>query len=257
MSTSTEQLSQKLLSNAEQGRLAHFYILQGRGDDLDFQHHWVKNFVRLYWEKIEKRSLGQLIEQDADLLWIKPLNDEGEIKDYVIEHIKPIAQFLSYRALKSRRRFIVMESVHRLSLTVANRLLKTLEEPEGEVTFFWLNPQGAKLLPTLESRALTLFVAQSTNHIAQTPKLDEIKTKIEQGLTLSQFIEESKKSVTPEEWLIELIEYEQNNDGPAALKQELLDLIAHSRMPQILHQGAGPRLQWIYHYMTQRFRAER
>lgn len=256
---SPELLLEKLLRSGSKERLAHFYIFQGRGLDTEAQKEWAKTFVRLYWSEIEKRkALPNDILNDSDLLWVKPWDEEEqEMRDeYVVADLKALTTFLGYRSLGGQRRFVVLEEMHRLSATVANRMLKILEEPHGDVTYLALNPMGVKLLPTIESRALSHALAWPTK-ILSTPLVTELQAKMQGDYPLTRFLEDAKKSWALEDLMKQLLAYEQQNDGPIALKQELLTLVKGRQKAQVFNQGAGPQLQGLYVYLTHRFRSGR
>lgn len=250
-------LSKTLLELAQRRQLGHFYVLQGRGDEGAQQAEWVLAFIRAYWSTVEKRpTLPTQLRDDADLLWIVPWDEkEQERRDYVKDDLDPLISFLGYRGLQSQRRFVVMEDVHRISAVVANKLLKTLEEPEGEVTIFWLNPTGAKLLATLTSRAQHLALSWHTGS-SDSQLITQFQERLKsEGYPLSAFLEDAKKEA--DLWLEQLLDYEIHNEGPAALKQELLNLVASWQKADTFNQPPGPRLQWMHTYLTERFRAGR
>lgn len=252
-----QKLQQVLLRLAEQNKLGHFYILNGRGTQTDKQAQWIEQFIRQYWTHIEKRQhVPQDLKSDADLLWIHPWDEEKEEhRDYQVEDLTALMKFMGFRGLQSKRRFVVMEEAHRIGSIVANRLLKTLEEPENEVTFFWTNPHATKLLPTITSRAQELILS-FTGEIQPTALVEEYRQKILAGdYPLAQFLEEAKKEAP--QLLDELLSYETRHDGPAQLKQELLTMTQEWRKAQTFNQPPAPRLQWIYTYMSARFRAGR
>lgn len=256
---SPELLLEKLLRTATKDRFGHFYIFQGRGLDTDAQKEWAKTLIRRYWSEIEKRkTLPKDILNDSDILWVRPWDEEEqELRDeYVVADLKALTTFLGYRSLGGQRRFVVLEEMQRLSATVANRMLKILEEPHGDVTYLGLNPMGVKLLPTIESRAISHALAWPTKTLS-TPLVTELQTKLQGDYPLTRFLEDAKKSWSLEELMKQLLAYEQQNDGPIALKQELLTLVKGRQKAQIFNQSAGPHLQGLYVYLTHRFRSGR
>lgn len=252
-----ERLQQTLLELAKRKQLGHFYVLQGRGTEGDQQVKWVLEFIRHYWQTVEKRTkLPTDLKSDADLLWMIPWDEkEQERRDYMKDDLQALTTFLSYRGLQSQRRFVVMEDVHRIGGVVANKLLKTLEEPEGEVTIFWLNPSGAKLLQTLTSRAQHLALSWHAR-ARETDLITQFQTRLNaEGYPLAVFLEEAKRE--GDLWLEQLLNYEIQHEGPATLKQELLLLVASWQKADTFNQSMPPRLQWIHTYLTERFRAGR
>jgi hypothetical protein len=252
-----QKLHEVLLKLAERNKLGHFYILNGRGTHGDKQAVWVEQFIRQYWTQVEKRKhVPQDLKSDADLLWLHPWDEEKEDhRDYQVDDLAPLMKFMGFRGLQSKRRFVIMEDAHRIGTTVANRLLKTLEEPDNEVTFFWTNPQGTKLLPTIASRAQELNLSFGGEQ-QPTVLIEEYRQKMLAGdYPLAQFLDEAKKEAS--QLLDELISYETRHDGPAQLKQELLTMTREWKKAQTFNQPTAPRLQWIYTYMSARFRTGR
>jgi hypothetical protein len=252
-----QKLHDVLIRLAGKNKLGHFYILNGRGQQGDQQVQWLEHFIRQYWLQIEKRKhIPQDLRSDADLLWLHPWDEEKEDhRDYQVEDLLPLMKFMGFRGLQSKRRFVVMEDAHRIGNIVANRLLKTLEEPDNEVTFFWTNPQGTKLLPTISSRAQELNLSFAGKEVA-TALIEEYRQKITNGdYPLALFLEEAKKEAP--QLLDELLSFEISHDGPALLKQELLTMTREWKKAQTFNQPSAPRLQWIYTYLNARFRTGR
>jgi len=249
------------LARAREGRLGHFYVFNGRGDSGTTQADWAEAFVRRYWSEVENHAtLPKQLRDDADLLWLRPPSDEdGDVKDYRVEDWGPLWRFLPYRALRGGRRFVVVEDAHRIGEVVANKLLKTLEEPEGLLTHLWLNPSGHPLLPTIGSRAISLSLHWPSSGPDSSPILSELRPRFEQGnLPLAEFLEMGKSGkFTPQMLLEEMMGHELHHDGPEALKQELLTITQEWEAAENFHQPLGPRLQWMHTLLSQRFRIGR
>jgi DNA polymerase III delta prime subunit len=243
----------QLLGSARSERLGHFYIFQARGLEPQELKLETLTFVREYWQSIEGKKSPADILNHPDLLVIDPIDEEGEPRDYLVEDLKPLVQFLSYRPIQVKRRFVIMTDVHTLGTTVANRLLKTLEEPEGEVSFLWLNHTGAKLLPTLESRAQIVLLSEKSSQPQHTELMEEIKSLT----SLHTFLERFKAQPSAQELLDFLLHFEATHDGPGALKQELLEITHNWQKAQMLHQPTSVRLVALYDYCQKRFCTER
>lgn len=255
-------LLERLLGRAKINKFGHFYIFSGSPTDEAQQKSWVENLIRRYWNEIEQRkNLPQSILSDADLLWISPpLNDKEEVVDYKVEGLEALlSKFLPYRGLQSQRRFIVIEEAHRLTPIISNKLLKTLEEPEGELSFIWLNPYGKKFLPTIESRALNLTLSWPVKAKRLGVYLESFKERFEKNdCALSQFLEEGKKGVfNPSTLLEEMLTYEQFDSGPGAYQQELLTTVKEWNEAERFNQPLATRLQGLHYLLSQRFRSGR
>jgi hypothetical protein len=248
------------MGRARAKQLGHFYLFHGRPQDCEKQKEWAAQFVRRHWKEVEKHAvLPSNIRDDADLLWMAPPQEDDVTKDYRVDDWAPLWRFLSYRALRGGRRFVIVEDAHRISTVVANKLLKTLEEPEGEVTFLWLNPQGHQLLPTIESRAIGLSLTWPLAANSSQDQLQEVRSRLEAGdLSLATFLDEAKSGkFDPATLLNEFLTYEQLNEGSASLKQELLMLTKEWMEAQRYNQPIAPRLQWLHTLLSQRFRPGR
>ncbi len=254
-----ELLQERLLARGKDGRFGHFYLFQGRAHDEDKQKEWVLTLIRRYWKEIEKRStLPADLRGDADLLWLAPPRDENKTSDYRLEDFEALWRFLPYKGLAARRRFVVVEEAQRVGTVVANKLLKTLEEPEGELSFLWLNPAGQKLLPTIESRAVALPLSWHGGITPPSEGFQELRGRFAQGYALAEFLEDGKQGVfSASEVLEDFLAHEQREEGPAALKQELLDLVRQWREAEQFHQPLAVRLQGLHTLLSQRFRENR
>ncbi len=243
----------QLLNSAQSQRLGHFYILQARGLEAQSLKQETLEFIREYWQQIEGKKSPTDILNHPDLLVITPVNDEGEPRDYLVEDLRPLVQFLSYHPIQVKRRFVVMSDVHALGTTVANRLLKTLEEPEGELSFLWINHTGAKLLATLESRAQMVLLSEKQANPDPQELIEEIKTLT----SLHTFIDRFKAQQSTQELLDFLLNFEAHHDGPGALKQELLEITHNWQKAQMLHQPTPVRLVALFDFCQKRFCTER
>lgn len=255
-------LQERLMARAKAKSFGHFYLFTGRPSDRSEQIKWANSLIRRYWTEVEGRqTLPSEIRDDADLLWITPpRNDDGEMLDYKIEHIEdPLSTFLPYRGLKSQRRFVVIEEAHLLTTVISNKLLKTLEEPIGDLSFFWLNPTGKKMLPTIESRALNLKLSWPLKTESPGPLLAPFLPKFtDSDYPLADFLEETKKSSFDATQLLdELLAYEQVSPGPVTYQQDLLNLTKDWDEAERFNQSIGPRLQGIHLLLSQRFRSGR
>lgn len=106
---------------------------------------WAQSFI----DKITKTS------NHPDILWVE--RDEKE-KDYKVDSksIAGFINFLNYRPYELKTKIVFIRDAHLLSLIVANKLLKTLEEMPSFISVFLLAPQDESLLQTVESRAIRI-----------------------------------------------------------------------------------------------------
>lgn len=69
-----------------------------------------------------------------------------------IDNIREIRDNISYMAIQSRFKIIIIDEVHMLTTEASNALLKTLEEPPEHVFFVLATTEPNKVLPTIRSR---------------------------------------------------------------------------------------------------------
>lgn len=81
-----------------------------------------------------------------DLLW---LSEEEKLG---IEQARKIQQFLGLKSYKGQGQAVVLVAAENLTTEAQNALLKTIEEPLGEVTFILGASSEDDLLPTIISR---------------------------------------------------------------------------------------------------------
>lgn len=70
--------------------------------------------------------------------------------------VREILVAASGAPISARRRIILIDDADRMNETAANRLLKTLEEPSGEVIFILVTSACEAILPTIRSRAVRI-----------------------------------------------------------------------------------------------------
>jgi len=71
-----------------------------------------------------------------------------------IEAIREMQTVVSRSAVRVGRRVVLIDDADTMNEPAANSLLKTLEEPEGQVTFILIAQNRSRLLPTIVSRCM-------------------------------------------------------------------------------------------------------
>jgi DNA polymerase III subunit delta' len=84
-----------------------------------------------------------------DLVLVERLPGKKEIG---IDAIRQLKHFLQLQAVSGARKIAVVEEAERLTVAAQNALLKTLEEPPGQVLIILVTPSTEALLPTVRSR---------------------------------------------------------------------------------------------------------
>lgn len=89
-------------------------------------------------------------DQHPDVHWICP---EDSSKSLKIEQIRLLQTQAYQRPQRGQRQFMVLTATERMNKSVANALLKTLEEPANDTYFILLAEHLSTMLPTILSRA--------------------------------------------------------------------------------------------------------
>lgn len=98
-----------------------------------------------------------------DIHLIAPLPDKRDIS---IEQLRDMQHVLSLRPYEAPRKACIIDPAERMSVSAANSLLKTLEEPPGNALIILLSENAGMLLPTVRSRCqLIRFAPLSPEHI--------------------------------------------------------------------------------------------
>jgi hypothetical protein len=200
-----------LLEKAAQNELGHFYILESPLSEQDaFDHliHFAENFIRDYYQQIEKshHPLKQLIDHpDIYIFGYLPEYEDKKDPHYIPAEADHLIRFFEFKAIQSKRKFAIIPEAHKMTTYLSNKCLKLLEEPNSDATILLLNPRRQKLLDTIHSRAqhlrLPVSIPQKNNHEWIT-FLDKTSKQ-----SLSQFIESNMKEERSiqfwsNEWLI-------------------------------------------------------
>ncbi|OUR95315.1 hypothetical protein A9Q84_15875 [Halobacteriovorax marinus] len=161
---SNRDLKEKLVQLWVNKKLAHFYIVQPSPSEVnprDFTKDWTQDFLSrvLQSEKsMSAQSSIELLEHGhADILFVRK---EDPHQNYSVkeDHFSEFFRFQNFKALELSHRFIVIDDAHSITTILANKLLKTLEEPAENTTILLLDPFRHEILPTISSRAIYLRI---------------------------------------------------------------------------------------------------
>jgi DNA polymerase-3 subunit delta' len=92
-----------------------------------------------------------------DFKFIQP---EAGGKIIKIEQIRDVIDMLNKKAHQNGYQIIIIKPAHAMNNAASNALLKTLEEPQGQVMLMLLTEQPASLLPTIRSRCQRINFTQ-------------------------------------------------------------------------------------------------
>ena len=115
-----------------------------------------------------RESLGWSNESQGD---DGPTEKSGKAKpskEIKVEAVRAVVAFAQTTSARGRGKVVVMHPAERMNAIAANTLLKTLEEPVGDVRFVLSSGAPDALLPTIRSRCQALPVkAPPTNQALQ------------------------------------------------------------------------------------------
>jgi DNA polymerase III delta prime subunit len=161
-------LKESLLSKFKTKELSHFYILScplSQDEARTYLDEWSQDFLSdILCQKREglskEKALDSLKLGHADIQFIETKN-----KSYTVTggEFDEFFKFLQHSANELDHKFIFVKDTHKITETLSNKLLKTLEEPPVDITIFFLDPIKKEILPTIASRAIMLNLPIENN----------------------------------------------------------------------------------------------
>lgn len=248
-------LSDILLSKAQDGKLAHFYIVETSGEYEDSRERledFVKNFIRDYYQKVEKQkaSLEHLMDHPDVLVLGQRSEEKKESQFYSVLEAEELARFFQFRGVQSQRKFIVIHDAHRINQIVANKWLKILEEPTQNATIFLLNPKKIRLLDTIHSRALHLRLARTKTPVDTqnwNSLLEDLKT-----MKLSGFLEKySKGDLNLSYWMNAALDWESKQIDNIEAKSALQEFTKVFQEMELFHQPTATKWTLFYSHLKE------
>ena len=125
------------------------------------QNKWFHAYLLVGKNKDSKQELiNHIIEGKnclpADISTVTPEESSGKRGEIKIEQIKELLHQISLSPL-GKCRIAIIYNAERLNQSSGNMLLKTLEEPTGDVLFV-LSAENNSVLPTIKSRCRTIII---------------------------------------------------------------------------------------------------
>lgn len=190
MSFDYASIIHKKIKNDEIG---HFYLLSASNvlESPTPLSDWVFSLLADVLSDSKKTFTKENVLNHEDLLVIDKETDDNSL--YKINDFNEMFSFLNYNATRFNRKFIVINHADKFSISVANKLLKTLEEPPIKATIFLLNPLKTSLLDTIKSRSISLSIPLQISK-EQENFVQDIIEKMKQGQTLDEFISDFKSA---------------------------------------------------------------
>jgi len=149
-----------LFNQWKSNRLSHFYILEAHSSVIEkqaFLRKTIDDFLLrvIATEKnIAPDNAQNVLEQGhADILTIQK-SDKGSEFTVKSGDFDPFFNFLGFKNLEFKQRFLIVEQAHLIGKTISNKLLKSLEEPTPNTTILFLADSTAHMLDTINSRAI-------------------------------------------------------------------------------------------------------
>lgn len=172
---------QLLYQKYMQKMLAHFYIITAPPHHPTpslFLEKWIEGFLLrvIMQEKGINQASAQNVFQlgHGDILQIKK---EEDTERYLTEDFEELLYFQNYYNFEFSHRFAIVYNAQNITDHVANKLLKTLEEPREGSTIIFLNSSSQQFLPTIRSRAIELKL-QNKNKDSLTSGLLDPKERL-------------------------------------------------------------------------------
>lgn len=155
MTQQERELKNILLQKWKEHQLGHFYIFSNKSYEQDHQHlqQWAESLVINF---IGKTDISKL-SNHPDLLWIKAKKEDKRYSHLDEDFIQLFKQS-NYRPSILSRKIVVIEKSSLISTTLANKMLKLLEDSNDYMLYIFLNPGNRNLLQTIKSRAINLTV---------------------------------------------------------------------------------------------------
>jgi DNA polymerase-3 subunit delta' len=101
----------------------------------------------------------------TDVFWVRPQSElvargqvnKGDLegtpsREIRVDEVRQLARRLSFALTRGRRKVAIVSPADALNERAQNALLKTLEEPPSDTTFFLVTANPDQLLPTIRSR---------------------------------------------------------------------------------------------------------
>ncbi|MFC6175690.1 DNA polymerase III subunit delta' [Companilactobacillus huachuanensis] len=107
------------------------------------------------------------------------LEIQTEKQSIGVDDIKFFKKEANMAATQGNRRILIIDEAEKMTVQAANNLLKTIEEPEGNLMIILLADSSKQLLPTIQSRVQIFHLSNQSNN-------DEIASLIEVGFKSEQ-----------------------------------------------------------------------
>ena len=107
------------------------------------------------------------------------LEVETEKQSIGVDDIKFFKKEANMTATQGKRRILIIDEAEKMTNAASNNLLKTIEEPEGNLMIILLADSAKQLLPTIQSRVQIFHLSNKSNE-------DEINSLVKVGFKVPQ-----------------------------------------------------------------------
>ncbi len=238
----------KLLNESSNIAPAYF-INSGQGQELtntDFEK-WFESFFNLYQEDLLENKILNF-KNSPDILLI---NKDPSKKSFLKEDFSELKMFQETAPFQFKHKFCLIFETEYVSETIFNMLLKVLEEPKNNLTFFLFSNLNKKLLPTIESRVSKLRLTNIDLEMIDIQKkhvnvfhenLDKIK-EIDSLIDFQRFYSGLKKE---DEFFKGLLQFLAGKQIPSNIKMKIPELIKWFQESKTFNNSASERSYFLY-----------
>lgn len=103
-----------------------------------------------------REQVAALSHPNLSVLRRRPRDGKGYYSVIRIEDVRELREALNHTRGRAGHRIAILDSIDECNPSSANALLKTLEEPPADTTFFLISHRPGQLLPTIRSRCHNL-----------------------------------------------------------------------------------------------------
>lgn len=190
-----EKLTNAFLTYIKNNRVGHAFIIFNTS--YEKIENELDNIINSYFFKLDKTK-------NSEIYFIQP--EKNVINK---EQIRKLQKFLKTYSQFNDKKIYVIKECEKMNLSAANSLLKVLEEPEENIYAFLITNDINKVLPTITSRCINIFLENKESLLNEEKKelfLNIIKLLYNKNSETNIFkIYEKLKSFNKEE-LIDLTE---------------------------------------------------
>ncbi|MBI1424334.1 MAG: DNA polymerase III subunit delta' [Gammaproteobacteria bacterium] len=141
-----------LAMNFAQSVLCEQPLAGGEACDACPSCHWFQQESHPDFRLIQPDALAQTEASVTD-------NSKKPARQITVDQVRALADFSNLSAHRGGYRVVLVYPAEAMNLNAANALLKTLEEPQGQMLFILVTHKPQHLLPTILSRCHSMPVA--------------------------------------------------------------------------------------------------